>query len=345
MTISTKEDFECIPAASDGITEVAWSPSADYLAVSCWDGQTRVYEIQAATRGTIAKTAISHEGPAFSCAWSPDGTKLASVGSDKCIRILDLGSGGQTIVHQNAHDAPIRHCRWTVVNGAVILITGGWDRQVKYWMINGAVVNQMGMLNLPERCFAMDCAGSLLVVGTAERHAIIVDLSANPMQPARPPTATPLKMQTRAVACFPDATGYAMGSIEGRACVQYVDPLKQTNNFAFKCHRDAATAYGINAIRFHPKYTSTFATAGSDGTVCFWDRESKQRLDSFPSSTTPISAIAFNRDGSLLAYAVSYDWSQGHEHYSPSAKNAVMIHRLSDVEVRPRSGSSAFRRR
>jgi mRNA export factor len=79
-------------------------------------------------------------------------------------------------------------------------------------------------------------------------------------------------MQTRAVACFPDGQGFAIGSVEGRAAVQWVDPTKQASNFAFKCHRDGTTAYGINAIRFHPKFPGTFATAGSDGVVAFWDK-------------------------------------------------------------------------
>ena len=189
----------------------------------------------------------------------------------------------------------------------------------------------------------MDCIGSLLVIGTAESHAVIVDLATNPMQPATAPAGTPLKMQTRAISCFPDGKGYAVGSVEGRIAVQNLDPTKQSSNFAFKCHREGTVAYGVNSIKFHPKFTGTFASAGSDGVISFWDKESKQRLESFPSPNVPIAAMDFNRDGNLLAYAISYDWSCGHEQYNPNGKNAVMIHRLHDTEVRPRS--SAFRRR
>lgn len=347
MTTTTKDDFECVPPATDGITEVAWCPTADYLAVASWDSQVRVYEVQGATRGTIAKTAVPHDGPVFSVSWSLDGTRLASVGADKAIKILDL-TNGQQYALQNAHEAPIRQCRWTVVNGVSVLVTGGWDRMVKYWQLQPGQpqpIQPMGQLQLPERCFAMDCQQSLLVIGTAERHVIIVDLAQNPLTPARPPQATPLKMQTRAIACFPDGQGFAVGSVEGRAAVQYIDPTRQTQNFAFKCHRDGTTSFGLNAIRFHPKYPGTFATAGSDGVIAFWDKESKQRLESLPAASSPISSIAFNRDGSLMAYAVSYDWSQGHEHYSSTAKNAVMVHRVAEPEVKPRTGASAFRRR
>ena len=36
---------------------------------------------------------------------------------------------------------------------------------------------------------------------------------------------SPLKMQTRVVTCFPSGDGYALGSVEGRAAMQYVASL------------------------------------------------------------------------------------------------------------------------
>lgn len=54
----------------------------------------------------------------------------------------------------------------------------------------------------------------------------------------------------------------------------------------------------------------TFSTAGADGTVSYWDKDSKQRLKPFPKTTGQISSTAFNRNGSIFAYAVSYDWSK-----------------------------------
>ncbi len=34
---------------------------------------------------------------------------------------------------------------------------------------------------------------------------------------------SPLKWQTRVVACFPSANGFAIGSVEGRVAIQYID--------------------------------------------------------------------------------------------------------------------------
>ena len=53
--------------------------------------------------------------------------------------------------------------------------------------------------------------------------------------------------------------GYALGSIEGRVAVEYIDPSpeSQKRKFAFKCHRlknegGQDTIYPVNALAFHP---------------------------------------------------------------------------------------------
>jgi hypothetical protein len=55
--------------------------------------------------------------------------------------------------------------------------------------------------NLPERCYALDVKHPLLVVGTADRHLLVFNLQ-NPSQPYKQ-LQSPLKWQTRCVACFP----------------------------------------------------------------------------------------------------------------------------------------------
>ena len=83
-----------------------------------------------------------------------------------------------------------------------------------------------------------------------------------------------------------------------------------SKNFSFKCHRDESkNVYSVNDISFHPMY-GTFSTAGSDGTVSFWDKDSKQRLKPFSNVNGTIPCTTFNRNGNIFAYAVSYDWSK-----------------------------------
>ena len=41
--------------------------------------------------------------------------------------------------------------------------------------------------------------------------------------------------------------------------------------------------YPVNALSFHPTY-GTFSTAGADGYIHMWDKDSRQRLESSVSS-------------------------------------------------------------
>ena len=136
-------------------------------------------------------------------------------------------------------------------------------------------------------------------------------------------------------------------------------------NYSFKCHRkeqsptqkDQSLVYAVNAVTFHKQY-GTFATAGGDGCVSIWDGESKTRLKSesilffkyrlfsstsylympfttdFEPHAGPITALSFNASGTILAYAVSYDWYRGHTGMVSGHVNKVMLHRCRDEEVK-----------
>lgn len=163
----------------------------------------------------------------------------------------------------------------------------------------------------------------------------------NPTTPYRTITS-PLKWQTRVVSCFPAANGFAVGSIEGRVAIQYVEEKDTSQNFSFKCHRretptkDSSTVFAVNDIQFHQQH-GTFSTAGADGTVTYWDKDSRTRLKSFDPAPGPITATAFSRTGAIFAYAVSYDWSKGHSGMVANHPNKVMLHACKDDEVKKRA--------
>lgn len=171
----------------------------------------------------MAKAAIPHDGPSLSCAWSGDGMKCFSGGADKTVKILDLSSG-QTMSFA-AHDQAVRSMRWVSAGNVQALVTGSWDKTIKYWDLRSP--QPLATVQLPERCYAMDSASDLLVVGTAERHVLIFNL-ANPGQPFKT-MQSPLKWQTRTIACFNNGSGFAIGSIEGRVGLQYIGTGAKTD--------------------------------------------------------------------------------------------------------------------
>lgn len=93
--------------------------------------------------------------------------------------------------------------------------------------------------------------------------------------------------------------------------------------------------HALKAISFHPVH-GTFSTAGSDGTYHFWDKDAKHRLKGYPKVGQSITSTAFNANGTIFAYGMSYDWSKGYQGNDQNAPNKVMLHPVNPEECKPR---------
>lgn len=100
-----------------------------------------------------------------------------------------------------------------------MLVTGSWDKTIKYWDLRQQ--SPVATVQCQERVYTLDVKKNLLVVGTADRYINVINLS-DPTKFYKT-LQSPLKWQTRVVSCFTDATGFAVGSIEGRCAIQYVE--------------------------------------------------------------------------------------------------------------------------
>jgi mRNA export factor len=344
------KDFEVANPPQDGVAALSFSSRANHLAAASWDGSAYVWEVQPSGQAVPKATTSCGGQPCLAAAWSNDGASVFLGGCDRAVRLWDLASGQARTI--GTHDAPVRHAAH--LPELNLVVTGSWDKTLRYWDPRSPTASGAAFTyNLPERCYALDVLHPLMVVGTAERHLLVFNL-AQPQQPYKQ-LVSPLKWQTRCVACFPNKSGYLVGSIEGRVAVHHVeDSVGQTSNFTFKCHRDDSDIYPVNSCAFHPQH-GTFVTAGGDGTYNFWDKDSKQRLRAmqrccYPAAgggggvggqqatePAPIPCGAFNSDGSIYAYAVSYDWSRGHSAYNPQTmRTHVLLHACQDQEVKPR---------
>lgn len=194
---------------------------------------------------------------------------------------------------------------------------------------------------MPERVHALDVRGNMMAVATQDRQIICYDVTGQPREHCR--KESPLKYQTRSLAVFPDQTGFAVGSIEGRVGIHYVQRVPGKESFAFKCHRKDNNVFAVNDICFQTQY-GTFATVGADGVVSFWDKDNKQRLKGFDAINRTISCACFNTPGNMFAYASSYDWSKGSSFYSPGTPNEIFVHYVKDDEIKPKSKKSGLKR-
>lgn len=130
--------------------------------------------------------------------------------------MLSLTANGAPAQQVAVHDAPIKSVRYVQVPSTnfPVIVTGSWDRTVKYWDARVSGTTPIGVLKCQERIYSMDTKDNLLVVATAERYVNFIHL-ASPGQFYRSITS-PLSHQTKVVTCYKEADGVAIGSIEGR---------------------------------------------------------------------------------------------------------------------------------
>jgi WD40 repeat protein len=118
-------DVSLDDALGDAISAVSFSPAADILAATSWDGGVRLYVIG---QQDNQKAIYNHEGPALDVCWSTDGSKVISGGSDCCARLLDVSTGVSSQVA--SHQASVKNVRWIDMHGG-LLLTGSWDKSLR----------------------------------------------------------------------------------------------------------------------------------------------------------------------------------------------------------------------
>ena len=191
--------------------------------------------------------------------------------------------------------------------GANVCVTGAWDKKACVWDARVSNDRAQHTMHVSERVYCMDVSGPMMILGAADQQMTLFDLrkpevlleivclkkfyqeilysfdpplSANPfeLQTSLKTFASQLSKQLRCIACHTDRRGFSYGTIEGRACVQYLDSENQSSNFTFKCHRDASAKhiFTVNVMKYHPM--GSFMSGGADGTVSIWDHRSRQRL-------------------------------------------------------------------
>eukprot|EP00054_Salpingoeca_dolichothecata_P027922 m.208070 g.208070 ORF g.208070 m.208070 type:complete len:339 (+) comp26080_c0_seq2:141-1157(+) len=319
------------PSLVNGPTDTAqcidWSPKDYFVCAGSWDCSAKCWQVD--QRGNSQLSLENKlQAPIFDCAWHDDGANIFLAGADKAAHVWDLTSNSLTQVAE--HEAPIKTCHWA--SDLQLLMTGGWDGKLAFWDPRSQQAARS--FKLPGQIYCADVCGQLAVVAPADKNIYVYTLNNGP-EPYNKYAST-LHYETRSLACFPAQDGFAVGSIEGRVSIQYVEEAKaKANNFGFRCHRDADGIHAIHSISFHPRF-GTFATTGSDGKFFFWDKETRNRLKISSGQGQPIVCSKFSMDGTLFAYSVGNDWSRGHELIETKKPPRINIHVTPDSEIEPR---------
>ncbi|VVC90245.1 unnamed protein product [Leptidea sinapis] len=155
-------------------------------------------------------------------------TRVSSAGTWQpillCSQDMPLGKGAQLHL---PHDSLLgQDTQGIVIN--LLVVFQFWDSRTSVPIM---------AINLTERCYCADVEYPLAVVGLADRAICLYSLEGKPSEVKR--VDSPLKYQHRCVAVFRDKktkqpAGFALGSVEGRVAIQYVNPANPKDNFTFK---------------------------------------------------------------------------------------------------------------
>lgn len=335
---------EVIQPPDDSISCLKFSPESvpqTFLIATSWSNDIRCWEIQESGK-SIPKAVKTHDAPVLSAAWSQDGTKVFTASCDKTAKMWDLQSDQFIQIAQ--HDAPIKTIHHIVRPNYSCVMTGSWDKTIKFWDLRQS--QPLGAIQLPDKAFCADVYGPMAIVSGGNRFIKIYNLDQQPQEMKT--IESPLKYQHRCVSIFLDKNknqpiGFALGSIEGRVAIQYVETNNPKDNFTFKCHRSQPSQpnqpqdiFAVNDIVFHPIH-QTLATVGSDGRFSFWDKDARTKLKTPDlSGDQPITCCAIDARGKMFAYALSYDWHKGFEYNNPNKKNQIFLHDAAELKPKPR---------
>jgi len=328
QTPNPNKDIEVTPGPEDAVSSLAWHPVENVLAASSWDKQVRIWKFQP-NNTSVPAAAIVTNAPPLCISFHTSGAQVFSGGCDNEALCWDLASNRTMVIGK--HDAPVKFVKW--LGDKNCLVTGSWDKTVKYWDPRQSNTPAV-VFNMSNKLFAADVVGDLGIFACSERKIHVVDVR-TPNIPNRT-VDSPLKFQTKSVAVFPNQSGFALGSVEGRVAIQ--DLRQETESFTFKCHRKT-DILPVNCIDFHPSIDGAFATVGGDGIMNFFNKNTRKLLKEFLPCYLPLTSCKFNPTGTCIAYSVCYDFSRGvpglEQVIQRGQKNHILVHGCQSNEIRP----------
>lgn len=296
---------------SDTVSELAFSGMHNLLAACSWDGTVRTYD--PTNPYTTSNSVVNASKPLLTCCFSKEVPSLVFAGAvDGSLQMVDLQSN--QVSSFQAHSEGIKSARYF----SNMLVTGSWDKTIRFWDVRSS--KPVFSLELPGKVYAMDLEKELLAVSLSGNTVITYNLNDINQKKTH---SSKLNWMIRSVACAQDNETFSLGGIEGKAEIFNINsPVKK---MIFRCHRVDNKVYAVNSVSFLPTNHNVLATAGGDGTIVFFDAQSRMKMFT-QTENEPITCGRFNATGTHYVYATGNDWSTGYvTSYKPTQLRVIQV--------------------
>ena len=342
-----------IPASNhptDSVSCFSWLSFQQraFLGVSSWDSKVRVYEYEEKLGTTFLeqKTCFDTPDPCLSIAFFP-GLPLLIIGCiDGSLSISDMSNPSETTT-LGKHDDAIKDIH--ILENGIILSTS-YDKTIRVWDLNQK--NEVAKIQFDDKIYCSDFQLDSLkfVAGFSNDKLLICNIMDLQSQRTSdlPYVFSPLGSgsQLSAIAISKHDNALGLTSSDGRANVSTLvqnsnGRFRLDNIVSFKCHKldpgqggntsSYKILFPVHSIGFHPEKRHSLFTAGGEGSIHFWDSQRKDRLKTLSFSGVPVTKAKLNDNGTLLAYALGYDWAKGIEG-AHSYNNSISVHKIQPNE-------------
>ncbi|MEO5804180.1 MAG: WD40 repeat domain-containing protein [Verrucomicrobiota bacterium] len=283
-----------VPIYRFAIHNLSFSPDGTTLAAGDGMGAVRLWNVKT---GELRQTLPAHGNWAFSIAWFPDGTRLATAGGDNFIQIFSLTNLPVPLRTLAAHSNDVHAVALTTDGGKII--SAGDDRSIRTWdSATGRLMNTLTGHQAPVTSIAISPDNQWIASGSRDDTARLWDLKSG----AWIRTFASHADDVMSVKFSPDGRRLATASYDGTIHLSNIADGRTEQILKGHSNRVFSVAFSPNG--------RGLASAG-DATLRLWNLASGQpwKILKFGGSIESpqgriaenISAVAYSPDGSLVA--------------------------------------------
>lgn len=267
---------------SGAIETVTFSFDGGILASGGEDSTIKLWDV---SRGIELRSITGHKSKINSLAFSPDGRTLASGDKDATVKLWSVNTGTELRTFRQHKGAVIAI---TFSPNGSTLITGSVDGTVRFSSVVNGQENEPPVEIPSSTLISLSPNGAMLAVSGIDQTIRLWDLVRHRELHALPGKQT---LPIRSLAFSSDGKLLASGSDDKTIRLWDISKGTLLRSIGGLSERIWSLTFNADATKL--------ASASDDRTIKLWDVSRGQELQTI--ETEPVKAVAFNRDGGILA--------------------------------------------